>query len=153
MKELNWNHFILLAAASTMLYYLLLLLIFYRRRVLRFFEGQAKGIEGTDQPFTSYQDATHERAENRQEDLNHGFEVEMEVDQFCQKLRTIFMQSRIEDRPEDLHIGILGLLKQYPMLCQEELRPSIEEMILQEAKDMQRELSQKQMDRIWKSIA
>lgn len=152
MKELNWNHFILLATASTMLYYLILLVIFYRSRFLRFFEGQAKGIGGVAQQFTSYQDTTNERAEASQEDQDKGFQVEMEVDRFCQKLRAIFMQSRIEGSAEDLHINILGLLMQYPLLCQVELRPSIEEMILQESKDMQGELSQKQMDRIWKSI-
>ena len=146
MKELNWNHFILLAMASTMLYYLILLVIFYRRRFLSFFEGST-------QQFTPYQNTRNERAEDSQEDQDKGFQVEMELDRFCQKLRTIFKQSRIEGSAEDLHINILGLLMQYPLLCQVELRPSIEEMILQESKDMQGELSQKQMDRIWKSIA
>lgn len=146
MKELNWNHFILLAMASTMLYYLILLVIFYRRRFLSFFEGST-------QQFTPFQNTRNERAEDSQEDQDKAFQVEMELDRFCQKLRTIFKQSRIEGSAENLHINILGLLMQYPLLCQVELRPSIEEMILQESKDMQGELSQKQMDRIWKSIA
>lgn len=146
MKELNWNHFILLAMASTMHYYLILLVIFYRRRFLSFFEGST-------QQFTPFQNTRNERAEDSQEDQDKGFQVEMELDRFCQKLKTIFKQSRIEGSAEDLHINILGLLMQYPLLCQVELRPSIEEMILQESKDMQGELSQKQMDRIWKSIA
>ncbi len=153
MKELNWNHFILLAMVSTMLYYLILLVVFYRRRFLSFFEGQLKTIEGSTQQFTPYQNTRNERAEDSQEDQDKGFQVEMELDRFCQKLRTIFKQSRIEGSAEDLHINILSLLMQYPLLCQVELRPSIEEMILQESKDMQGELSQKQMDRIWKSIA